>query len=211
MKNVCLTSRRTDLKVLAIAGGIVVALIAAAMLKFWALQIGIFYLLLLIFIFLVLCSGCGAVIYSPKVSLKFLRSRVGIISAFFALMFACLPIGCWWSAGIVRWQGGCPFYFIIAQGDTPAVDWELCPISSGLWYVWYWRLPADWLFWMILISFSAFGARIISRFVERQIRLGFIFASFICVWFIAYGCAFGSVWYYIFLSYLLPHQLFNPT
>lgn len=38
MKNVCLTSRRTDARVLVIAGTIVVALIAAATVKFWAVQ-----------------------------------------------------------------------------------------------------------------------------------------------------------------------------
>jgi hypothetical protein len=203
MKNVCLTSRRTDLKVLVTGAGLVAALISAAAFKLLAMQIGLFYLLLLIFIFIVLGSGCWAVVFRPNESLWFLRSSIGIISAIFALMFACLPLGCWWSAGIIRWQGGCPFYFIIAQGDTPTQDWGLCPISMGLWYVWYWRLPADWLIWMILISFSTFAAKSISRFAGRQIRWGFILASFICVLFIAYGYAFGSVWYYVFLSYLL--------
>jgi len=38
MENVCLTSRRTDFKFLVIVGCIIVALMAAAALKFWALQ-----------------------------------------------------------------------------------------------------------------------------------------------------------------------------
>lgn len=203
MKNVYLTTRRTDLKVLVVASGILVALIVAALLKFCAMQIGLFYLLLLIFIFLVLGSGCWVIFSRPKDALQFLRSKVGIISAIFALVFACLPFGCWWSAGIARWQGGCPFYFIVAEGDTPTEDCGLCPLSMGLWWVWYWRLPADWLFWMILISFSEFAARTISRFAGSRIRWGFIFASLICALLIAYGYAFGSVWYYIFLSYSL--------
>jgi hypothetical protein len=203
MKNVCLTSRRTDLKVLKIAGGIVVALIAAALLRLCAMQIGFFDLSLSIFIILVLGTGCWVILSRPKESLRFLRSELGIVSAIFALVFACLPLGCWWSAGIVRWQEGCPFYFIVAQGNSLTKNWELCPISMGLWWVWYWRLPADWLFWMILFSFSVFAAREISRFAGSRVRYGFIFASLICAWFVAYGHAFGSVWYYIFLSYLL--------
>jgi len=188
-----------------------VALIVAALLKFCAMQIGLFYLLLLIFIFLVLGSGCWVIFSRPKDALQFLRSKVGIVSAIFALVFACLPLGCWWSAGVVRWQGGCPFYFMVAEGNTPTNDWGLCPISWGLWGVWYWRLPADWLFWMVLFSFSAFIAKMISRFAGCRVRRGFIFASLVCVWFVAYGYAFGSIWYYIFLSYFLPPKLFNPT
>lgn len=203
MKNVCLTSRKTDLKVLIVAASVAAALIAANLLKFCAQEVGLFCLSLLIFIFLVLGCGFWAVVRHPKESMRFLRSRVGIISAIFALIFACLPLGCWWSAGVVRWQGGCPFYFIIAQGDLPTDDWALCPISWGLWYVWYWRLPADWFFWMVLFSYCAFAARIVPRFAGSRVRWGFVFALSICVLLIAYGYTFGSVWYYILLSCFL--------
>ena len=164
-----------------------------------------FSLLIFAVIFLVLGSGCGIVIYRPKETLKFVRSGVGILSGVFAVIFAFLPLGCWWSAGTIRWQGGCPFYFITAQGDTPTAwgNWGFTPISWELWYAWYWRLPADWLFWMTVISFSALAAKAISRLAGDNVRWSFVFAVFICILVVAYRYTFGGVWYYILLSYLL--------
>jgi hypothetical protein len=162
-----------------------------------------FFYLCLTIIFLVLGSGCGVVVHRRNESWKFLRSAVGVVSGIFALLFSFLPLGCWWSAGIVRWQGGCPFYFITAQGDTPTNDWGFTPMSWGLEYAWWWRLPIDWAFWMVLISFGAIAAKRISKLAKNQIRWNFIFAVFICFLIVAYKCAFGGVWYYLTLAYLI--------
>jgi hypothetical protein len=159
----------------------------------------------LIVIFSVLTAGCWVVFRSRKESWKFVCSAVGIFSGVFALLFSFLPLGCWWSAGIVRWQGGCPFYFIVAQGDTPTAtsDWGFTPMSWGLWYVWFTRLPADLAFWMILMSFGAIAAKRISKLAKGNIRWHYLFAVFICLLIMAYSFTFGGVWHYIFLSYLL--------
>jgi hypothetical protein len=156
-------------------------------------------------IILVIGSGCGYVIRRPRESLNFARSRVGIVSSVIALIFAFLPLGCWYSAGIVRWQGGCPFYFILAQGDTPTAtsDWGFAPLSMGLWWAWQWRLPVDWLFWMFLVSSSAIAARAISRPVSGHVRWGYIFAVFICLLFMVYRYSFGGVLSYVLESYLV--------
>lgn len=157
------------------------------------------------FIILVLACGFGVVIRRPKESLNFARSQVGILSAAIALFFAFLPLGCWWSAGIIRWQGGCPLYFIVAQGDTPTAtgDWGFTPISWGILGVWFFRLPVDWLFWMFLVSISALASKAIAKPLNGHVRWGFIFAVFLCLLFMAYRYIFGDVLTYILESYLI--------
>lgn len=87
----------------------------AGALRFGWISLNWFSLSYFAIIVLVLGFSCSIIVCRPKESLNFARSQVGIVSSAIALIFAFLPLGCWWSAGTIRWQGGCPFFFILLR------------------------------------------------------------------------------------------------
>jgi hypothetical protein len=136
-------------------------------------------------------------------SLRFLGSRVTLVSMLLAVVFSLLPGGYWLTlGGGMRWLWGCPVPFLLVHGDSPlhSSDWGFGAFNYGPGYLGFF---ADWLFWVVIFRSGVFVARLVSRKAHGRIRWGFVFAGFAGVSGAIYVFAFARVLQAFFLGLFL--------